>query len=321
MTDPAPYPSRPAERDRFVMQRRRARPPLDPWRHQGVVLEDEPSPHGGRDRVATVFLTGRECPWRCAMCDLWQYTTTSDTPPGAIPAQIARARAEIGRESFTAIKLYNAGSFFDPRAVPERDYPAIASTLTGLSRVIVECHPSLVGAPVDRFQVDLQTVGIGAPALEVAMGLETAHPQALERLNKRFTLADFSGAARALRERGIAVRVFLLIAPPFVPAADQDTWLRRSIDAAFESGAAIVSLVPTRAGNGTIETLAAGGLFVEPALATIERSFEIAMTHGVGRGLVLLDLWDLDRFAPGGRCRPELRARLEAMNQRQTAAA
>jgi uncharacterized Fe-S cluster-containing MiaB family protein len=156
-----------------------------------------------------------------------------------------------------------------------------------------------------------------APALEIAMGLETAHPGALDRLNKRFTVADFGRAARALQERGIGLRVFLLMAPPFVPAAEQDTWLRRSIDTAFDCGAAVVSLVPTRPGNGAMETLAAGGLFVEPTLETIERSFTAALTHAGGRGFVLLDLWDLDRFAAGGRCAPALRARLEAMNQGQ----
>ena len=50
---------------------------------------------GGRARMATVLLTGRECPWRCAMCDLWTYTTVGDTPRGAIPAQVAAAR--VGR--------------------------------------------------------------------------------------------------------------------------------------------------------------------------------------------------------------------------------
>ena len=45
----------------------------------------------------------------------------------------------------TGIKLYNAGSFFDPRAVPEPDYEDIAKAVSGFSRVIVECHPALVG--------------------------------------------------------------------------------------------------------------------------------------------------------------------------------
>ena len=94
-------------------------------------------------RTATVFLTGRECPWRCAMCDLWQYTTADDTPRGAIPAQVAAAREELraASEDVTLLKLYNAGSFFDPRAVPEPDYDDVAAALAGLARVVVESHP------------------------------------------------------------------------------------------------------------------------------------------------------------------------------------
>ena len=48
------------------------------------------------------------------------------------------------------MKLYNAGSFFDPRAVPDADYDGVAAALAGLSRVIVESHPALVGPRVDR---------------------------------------------------------------------------------------------------------------------------------------------------------------------------
>ena len=53
------------------------------------------------------------------------------------------------------MKLYNAGSFFDPRAVPEADYDDVAAALAGLSRVIVESHPALVGPRVDRLLASL----------------------------------------------------------------------------------------------------------------------------------------------------------------------
>ena len=43
--------------------------------------------------ATTIFLAGRECPWRCVMCDLWRETTEADTPPGAIPHQIEAAPA------------------------------------------------------------------------------------------------------------------------------------------------------------------------------------------------------------------------------------
>jgi radical SAM enzyme (TIGR01210 family) len=256
------------------------------------------------------------------MCDLWAYTTDEDTPCGAIPAQITAAREELAsrREAVAGIKLYNAGSFFDPRAVPESDYDDVAVALAGLSRVIVESHPSLVGPRVDRLINALErhaTGGRGRPALEVAMGLETAHPEALDKLNKRFTLRGFADAADALERRGVALRVFLLISPPFVPLDEQDEWLRRSLDAAFDCGASVVSLVPTRPGNGTMEALIDLGEFTSPGIDDIERSFALALQHARGRGRVFVDLWDLERFAGPATSLDSTRARLHAMNLEQ----
>jgi len=316
------YPAAPAARDRFVLERRGPRPQHDPWRPQGVIVEDERATDGTAARIATVFLTGRECPWRCAMCDLWRYTTVADTPRGAIAAQIAAARSMLAdaRVPVTGFKLYNAGSFFDPRAVPVADYDEAAASLDGLSRIIVESHPALVGTRVDRWLAALargRRAGAAPASLEVAMGLETAHPDALDRLNKRFTLDRFARAARWLADRGVALRVFLLISPPFVPAREQDEWLLRSLDAAFSCGAAVVSLVPTRTGNGAVEALSEAGWFRAPGLDDIERSFALALRHAGSRARVFLDLWDIERFASCGDCLAPRRDRLHLMNLEQ----
>ena len=137
------YPASASARDRFVAERRAARPSHDLGGTQGLIVEDERTGEGVRARTATVLLTGRECPWRCATCDLWRYTTVADTPSGAIAAQVAAAVAALHEEQprVSVIKLYNAGSFFDPRAVPVEDYDTIAATLAGFSRVVVECTP------------------------------------------------------------------------------------------------------------------------------------------------------------------------------------
>ena len=319
MSDGGVYPAEAAARDRFVLDRRGPRPRHDPWQHQGLIVEDERTADGTRARIATVFLTGRECPWRCAMCDLWRATTLTETPRGAIPAQLAAVRLALQHENMrpSGIKLYNAGSFFDPRAVPVQDYEAIAAALDGFSRVIVESHPALVGPRVDRLLAVLDRRGRTAgPSieLEVAMGLETAHPGALDRLNKRFTIEQFERAAGALVARGVGLRVFLLVSPPFIAAGEQDVWLLRSVDAAFSCGASVVSLVPTRSGNGAMEALSAADLFRAPTLDDIERSFALALTHACHRGRVFVDLWDLDRFAECARCVAPRRDRLHAMN-------
>jgi len=315
------YPAAPAERDRFILERRGPRTSHDPWRYQDLIVEDERIARGSIARIATVFLTGRECPWRCAMCDLWRYTTSTDTPAGAIPAQIASARLalEEQHEHVAHMKLYNAGNFFDPRAVPEGDYHAIAAALAGFDRVIVESHPSLIGSRVDLFLEALDARHVQRDRsiqLEVAMGLETANPNALERLNKRMTVEAFAAAAEGLKSRGVALRVFLLISPPFVLPDDQHAWLLRSIDVAFSCGATVVSLVPTRPGNGATEALAADGYFRAPQLEDIERSIEAAQAR-FDQGIVLVDIWDLERFARCPHCFEARRARLHAMNLEQ----
>jgi radical SAM enzyme (TIGR01210 family) len=320
-SDPAVviYPASGAGRDAFVLDRRPSRPARDPWRAHDLLIEDERIAEGRVVRSATVFLTGRECPWRCAMCDLWQYTTGADTPAGAIPAQVVAARDRLGREPapVAQIKLYNASSFFDPRAVPDDDYAAIAAAVSDFDDIVVESHPSLIGPRVDRWreQLSVEATRVGhAVRLQVAMGLETTHPSALEQLNKRMTVDGFLRAAEGLRRGGVGLRVFVLIAPPFVPRTEQDAWLLDSVRLAFESGACVVSLIPTRDGNGTLEALAGQDEFRSPDVYDIERSAELALAQYRHRGLIFVDLWDLERFTACGICYERRRDRLHRMN-------
>jgi hypothetical protein len=333
----AVYPAGRAARDRFVVDRRGARRAVDPWAAPRAAIDREPDGHGGVAEVGTLFLAGRECPWRCVMCDLWRDTLDADTPPGAIPRQIelglaAWARPEVqpgtgprvesGGEPAEVrrirhVKLYNAGSFFDDRAVPPVDDPAIARAVEGVSRLTVESHPRLVGDRTWRFRDRL------AASLEVAMGLETAHPDALARLNKGCTLDDFAAAARALAAHGVGLRVFLLVHPPFVPHEERTAWLLRSIDAAIDAGASVIALIPTRGdppdgrSGGAMEALTAAGLFAPPSLATLEDAAAQAVRRAAGRARVLADLWDLPAFAACPVCLDARRARLLRLNLEQ----
>ena len=313
------YPATHTARDRFILDRRGPRKLHDPWRYQDLVVEDELTLARTLAPTATVFLTGKECAWRCVMCDLWSYTTTEKTPPGAIPAQIVDARRslEMRAQMVRQMKLYNASNFFDPHAVPQEDYGAIAAALEGLDLIVVESHPSLIGHQVDRFLEALYSSrGRQAPMLEVAMGLETANPDTLERLNKDLTVEQFSIAAEALRNRSIALRVFVLISPPFTGPTEQDRWLLESVDCALSSGAAVISLIPTRAGNGAMEALAADGQYEPPTLTDIERSFELALARA-RRTRVFVDVWDLDRFSRCAYCFDARKTRLQTMNLEQ----
>jgi uncharacterized Fe-S cluster-containing MiaB family protein len=91
------YPETTAERDAWILARRPQRNALHPWRPWAFFVEEERSASGEIVPVATVFLTNRECPWRCLMCDLWRNTLTDVTPARAIPAQIDYALKQFFR--------------------------------------------------------------------------------------------------------------------------------------------------------------------------------------------------------------------------------
>ena len=306
----AGYPDSFRERDRWIAARRGPRRPLDPLEPYGAFVEDERTETGEAVPVATILLTNRECPWRCLMCDLWKSTLEGDTETGAIPRQIERALARLAPAR--RVKVYNAGSLFDPRAVPPEDDAEIARLLVdaGFERVIVESHPSLVGRRC------LELAGRLPGRLEVAMGLETVHPRVLPRLNKGMTLDDFGRAAERLAAAGIAMRAFVLAGLPWVPAEEQLEWAVRTIVHAFDAGACAVSVIPTRTGNGAMDALLASGEFETPSIRLLERSLESGIA--LGRGRVFADLWDLAAFSRCDSCLPARTERLSTMNLAQT---
>jgi radical SAM enzyme (TIGR01210 family) len=289
------------------------RPPrattLDPFKPHSFFLEEERARSGRVVSSGTILLTNKECPWRCLMCDLWKNTLTETVPPGAIPKQIAFALSQLARKP-EQVKLYNSGSFFDPAAIPLTDYQSIARTVSFAKHVVVESHPRLVGEKASLLR-DLLS-----GSLEVAMGLETIHPQVLPRLNKKFSLSHFAGAAEFLQRQNIALRAFVLVKPPFMTELEGLEWAVKSAAFAFSCGATVVSLIPTRGGNGALERLRETGEFTSPQLATLERALELSLDLRAGR--VFADTWDLEQFSCCPACLEKRRQRLHAMNLSQT---
>ena len=295
--------------DAWVRARRGPKTPLDPATAYGVAWEEEVDGGGVLVPTGVVLLTNRECPFTCVMCDLWVNTLDGSVPPGAIAVQIRRALASL--PPVRQIKLYNAGSYFDPRAVPPADDPAIVDALAGVEHVIVESHPAfLEGVHGERCLRLRDALSNAGATLEVAIGLETAHPEVLARLNKRMTLESFADAAAFLARHGIGLRVFVLLQPPFLDPAESLAWACRSIDYAHEAGATVCTVIPTRGGNGAMEALG----FTPPRLPALETAVEYGLARGGMR--VFADDWDLPRFFDC-RCSPSRAARLRAMNRTQ----
>lgn len=390
--------------DADILAARSPKKRLDPCTPYDYLFEWECAANGLEEPVATIFLTNKECPFRCTMCDLWKYTLDERVPVGAIPAQIRLALNDLPPARH--IKLYNAGNFFDAQAIPPEDHEAIAALVSQFDTVIVENHPrltdercvnfrdllvasslvrtefnsscvarseqsdgpeSFVSGPsrssdpatqptdADRPTVDDRISNVSgkalaagsievpaasawplrkprssrdstlnhvAPRLEVALGLETVHPEVLSKLNKRMTVEDFDRAATFLRDHDINVRAFVLLKPPGLNEREGIEWALKSVAHAFEVGVGCCSVIPTRAGNGIMDRLLTSGEFLPPTLAsleeTLERGIELAKAAG-STCRVFVDLWDAERFGNCPQCTSKRIARLHTMNLSQQA--
>ena len=269
-----------------------------------MVLEDERT-STGIERALTVFLAGAECPYTCSFCDLWRYTVDGPTPPGALPRQLERALASLVAPYPDRLKLYNASNFFDRRAVPSEDWPRLAELAAPFRSLTVESHANTIGPLTLEFAALLRS------RLEVAIGLETIHPAAAARLNKKLELAQFDRAAEFLRTHDLDLRVFVLLGTPHIAPAETVEWTVRSVEYAASRGAQRVAIIPVRGGNGEMERLQALGEFEPPTLVQLETALGRCLSLGA---VVTADLWDVDRLPACEACREQRVARLRLMN-------
>jgi archaeosine synthase beta-subunit len=293
--------------DQWIVSMRGNKNPVNPRRPYGWLVEKERTISGEIEDTGIIFLTNRECPFHCLMCDLWKNTTDESLVAGLIPEQIEWALAQM--PDIKHLKLYNSGSFFDARAIPAEDYKKIASLLRCFETIIVESHPRLINEKCLDFRDMLK------PELQVAIGLETIHPEILPKLNKQMTDEDFGNSVGFLKKNGIHSRAFILLRPPLLTESEGIYWAEQSIDFAFETGVECCTIIPVRAGNGAMDVLKEKGDFNLPDIHSLETVLEYGI--GLKRGRVFADVWDLGLFSNCKKCLSKRTERLTAMNLNQ----
>ena len=297
--------------DEWILTKRGRKNAVDPLKPYGWLVEKEYTSSGRIEDTAIIFLTNRECPYHCLMCDLWKNTTDFSVPAGSIPQQIEMALSQMAPARH--LKLYNSGSFFDERAIHSADYEKIADLVSGFDTVIVESHPRLVNEKCLRLRDMLK------PELQVAMGLETVHPEILRKLNKRMTLEDFENTVKFLSGHDIRSRSFILLKLPFMSESEGIYWAERSLDFAFRAGVECCTIIPVRPGNGAMDELLEKGDFTPPHIQSLEAVLEYGI--GLRAGRVFADTWDLEQFSACNECLERRRDRLIYMNLHQKTAA
>jgi archaeosine synthase beta-subunit len=293
--------------DRMIVSLRGSKNLVDSRRPYAWIIEKERTRSGKIEETGIIFLTNRECSFHCLMCDLWKNTTDHTVAIGDIPHQIEWALEQM--PGIKHLKLYNSGSFFDKRAIPEEDYQRIATLLKDFDTVIIENHPKLVNEKCLKFRDML------LPELQISMGLETVNTEILRRLNKQMTVEDFGNAVSFLSKNEITTRAFILLRPQGLDESEGILWAEKSIDFAFNAGVECCTIIPVRGGNGAMELLMQKGEFDPPDIQSLEKVLEYGI--GLHRGRVFADTWDLGLFSECDKCLDKRTRRLIEMNLTQ----
>jgi radical SAM enzyme (TIGR01210 family) len=184
-----------------------------------ALWKEEDLLEGERVRAMVLILRTSGCWWSkkkgCLMCG---YNSASDSSIGLsdILAQLKTAIERYEDEKF--VKIYTSGSFLDRNEIPLEARTAIMDAFASARRVLFESRPEFVTAD------ELST--LPSDRVQVALGLESANDEILRRcVQKGFLVSDYERAASLLNERGIPVRTYLLLKPPFLTEkqALQDT--------------------------------------------------------------------------------------------------
>lgn len=207
------------------------------------------------------------------MCG-YNYGASESAKRTDIVKQFDIAVKHIGDVPF--LKLYTSGSFLDECEVPSdaADHILKHCSDSGV-RLLFESRPEYVTSG------RLGNVLALNEKIEIAIGLESANDRVLKySVNKGFTVADYQRAAELLNDRGVDLRSYVLLKPPFLTEAEAVADSIATIEHASKFSAT-VSLNPVNVQKGTlVENLWRNWAYRPPWLWSVLNVLKTADTDG-----------------------------------------
>ena len=227
------------------------------WKEEDVV-------DGEKVRALVVIFRTIGCWWSkkqgCLMCGYNQAASESGIGEEQLSKQLEAAKSKFQGEEM--VKIYTSGSFLDEREIPLAVRERILLEFSTCKRILFESRPEFVT------EESLST--LPADKAEIALGLESANDLVLRKcINKGFDVTDYERAAGLIKSKGMRVRTYLLLKPPYLTEGQAMKDTLTSVE--FASGLSdCISINPVNVQRDTmVESLFRRGDYRPPWLWTL----------------------------------------------------
>ena len=207
----------------------------------------------GPGQAFIVLIPTVGCTWAlsksggCSMCGYPNDSTLDEkTDPAKYFMQEWEKYSEEELKSVKAVKIFNSGSFIDPKEIPfsaqKKIFEKIA-TLNNVEEVIIESRPEYINLHKKELKELVDIIG-GRPVW-IGVGLETSNDYINHSfINKGFSFEQFKMCVKNAEECGAHVKSYILLKPPFITEKEAIDDAVTSIIDSFKAGCKIVSLNP-----------------------------------------------------------------------------
>ncbi|MHA2365091.1 MAG: archaeosine biosynthesis radical SAM protein RaSEA [Candidatus Hodarchaeales archaeon] len=149
-------------------------------------------------------------------------------------------------QEIESVKLYNSGSFLDPKEIPFDSQKRIVAKIAeypNICELVIESLPELVNKHLKVLK-ELVNIFGGRPIL-VGLGLESSNDYINRSyVNKSFYFKQFVKCVKNIYDVGAIPKAYLLLKPPFLTEKEAIEDAVQSIKDTFSSGCKVVSLNP-----------------------------------------------------------------------------
>ncbi|MGD0057409.1 MAG: archaeosine biosynthesis radical SAM protein RaSEA [Methanomassiliicoccales archaeon] len=212
--------------------------PLAVWKEEDVI-------EGRRVKAFVTILRTTGCWWSrergCTMCG---YNLASEEHIGLQELRMQLEKVLTSYSGEEMVKIYNSGSFLDPREIPLEFRQDILNKFEKARRILFETRPEFVTEEtLNQFPAD---------RISVAIGLESGNDDVLKScIRKGLTVDQYVTAAKLLNRKRIPLRTYLLLKPPFLTERQAVEDAKRSASFASRLSES-VSINPLNVQKGTL---------------------------------------------------------------------